>query len=141
MNCTRIPIDEAVIFSFPILTHSAKTSFSLGDTALCGTEFTLDFSPSKGSEIRRKLCFNETFLNDLSPGGFWRAEEVPEGKHAEARPTKLQKLPFGQLTIHGFSLKGRLFKVHLKTLNHWCQARTARTNIYLHRDFKKLYYD
>jgi hypothetical protein len=103
MNCARIPIDKAVIFSIPILTNSAKTSFSIGDTAPCGTEFTLDFSSSKGSEIRRKLCFNEPFLNDLSVGGFWKAKEVPEGKHADARPTKLQKLPLGQLWIgYGF---------------------------------------
>ena len=103
MNCARISIDKAVIFSLSILTYSAKTPFPFGDTALCRAEFTLDFFSAKGSEIRRKPCLNETLLNNLSPGGFWKAKEVPEGKHAEAPPTKFQKLPLGYLWIgYGF---------------------------------------
>ncbi len=68
-----------------------------------GAELTLNFSSAKGSEIGRKLRLNKTFLNYLSPGGFGKTEEVPEGKHTETRPTEPQKLSFGQSgTGYGF---------------------------------------
>jgi len=96
MNGTWVPIDKAVILSIPILAYSAKTPFPLGDMALCRTEFTLDFSSLEGSKKGRKLCLNETFLNYLALAGFWKPKEISERKHAETRPVKLQKLPFGQ---------------------------------------------
>jgi hypothetical protein len=44
MNCTRIPIDQAVIFPIPVFPHPANPPFSLGYTTTVRAQFTLDFS-------------------------------------------------------------------------------------------------
>ncbi len=79
MNCARIPISKAIIFSFPILTHPAKSPFSHRDSAMPGAELTLNLSSGKGSKIRRKLWLNEALLNDLSLRGCGKTEETPKG--------------------------------------------------------------
>jgi len=76
MNCARVPINQAIILPIPVLSHSAKTSFSLGNTAPLGAKLTLDLSSAQGSEIGRDLCLNETLLSRLCPQGFRKTEEL-----------------------------------------------------------------
>ena len=99
MNDARVPIDQAVIFPSPILTHSTKTPFPLGDTAPPGTHFTLDLSSPQGNKIGGELCLNEAFLGHLSLQGFRKTEEVSEVEGTETGPTKLQELPFRQMGL------------------------------------------
>jgi hypothetical protein len=99
MNCAGVSIDQAVIFSIPVLTHPAKTSFPLGNMAPLRAQFTLDFSSTQGSEIGRELCLNETLFARLRSQGLWKTEELRGRNHTETRPTKLQEFPFCQFRI------------------------------------------
>jgi hypothetical protein len=62
MNSTGVPIDQAVIFSVPILTNSASTPLALRNMAPFGAKLALDLSPIQGSEVRREFCLNETLF-------------------------------------------------------------------------------
>jgi hypothetical protein len=99
MNCAGVPVDQAVIFSIPVLTNPAKTSLPLGNTAPLGAKFTLDLSSIQGSEIGRELCLNETLFARLRSQGLWKTEELRGRNHTETRPTKLQEFPFCQFRI------------------------------------------
>src|SRR4030067_2115856 len=97
MDGTWISIDQAIVFTFSILTHSAKAPFPLGNATPMGAQFALYIPTFEGSEIRRKLCLNKTLLGHLSRRAFRETEEVCQREHAKACPTKLQKLSFCQL--------------------------------------------
>ena len=88
MNCTGVPIDQAVIFPIPVFTNPANASFSLCHAAAVRAQFTLDFSSPQRSEIGRKFCLNETLLRHLCTGSLRKAEEVGGGEYAETCPTK-----------------------------------------------------
>jgi hypothetical protein len=97
MNCTGVSVDQAIIFSIPILTNSTKTPFPFGNAAPFRAQFALYLSPIQGSEVRREFCLNEALLRYLCPCGFWKTEEMCSGKNTETRSAKLQKLPLRQV--------------------------------------------
>jgi len=96
MDDAGVPVNQAVIFSPPILTHSTKTPFPLDNTAPPWAKFTLDLSSTEGSEIGGELCLNEAFCGYLCLQCFRKTKEVSSAKNTETCPTKFQELPFRQ---------------------------------------------
>jgi hypothetical protein len=96
MEGTGIPVNQAVIFSIPILTNSASAPLSLGNTAKMRAQFALDFSSIERSKIWRQLCFDEPLLGHLCMGSVGETQKGCNGEHAETFSTKSKKLPFRQ---------------------------------------------
>jgi hypothetical protein len=69
MNGAWVPIDKAVVFSIPVLSHFASASFPFWDTASLGAQLTLNFTPAESSKIGRELRPDQAFLTYLGLRG------------------------------------------------------------------------
>jgi len=69
MNGAWVPIDKAVVFSIPVLSHSASASFPLWDSASLGAKLTLDLTVTESLKKGRKFGPDQAFLTHLGLRG------------------------------------------------------------------------
>ena len=97
MKGTRISINQTEVFSVAILSDPASSSLALGNMAVFGTKFALDFSVCEGNEEWRKFGLNESFLRNLGVRWLQKPEEMNPGQGGKACCTKTQEIPFGKI--------------------------------------------
>ena len=85
MNGAWVPIDKAVVFSIPVLSHSASASFPLWDTAPLRAKLTLDLAATESLKKGRELEPRQAFLTHLGLCGLVGKKDGRQQGDAQAQ--------------------------------------------------------
>ena len=97
MKGARISINQTEVFPVAILPHPAGSSLPLGNMAVFGTKFALDFSVSEGNEEWREFGLDESFFRHLGMRMFWKAKEMNSRQGGETGCAETQEVPLGKI--------------------------------------------